>query len=108
MRPRSPDSEVYSCNYHILKASCVPGLVLSGKTQDFGEEVTRAAPALTQSLPSVSACQAPVPQEKEAQAQLCSTSACSHSPMFCSRSTAHGQHCLDHSTGLGASACPSR
>lgn len=53
---------------NILKAYCVPGLVLSGKTQAFGEEVTWAAPALTHSSPSVRLCQAPVPQEAEAQA----------------------------------------
>lgn len=91
---------------NILKASCVPGLVLSGKTQAFLEEAARAAPALTHFSPSVRDCQAPAPQEAEAQARPCRPLARSLSPRFCPRSTAYGRLRSDDSTGLGASACP--
>ena len=90
------------------KAYCVPGIVLSGKTQAFLEEVAWAVPALTHSSPSVHVCQAPVSQEAEAQARPCHPLARSLSPRFCPRSTAYGRLRSDDSTGLGASACPTR
>lgn len=76
---------------NIPKAYYVPGLVLSGKTQAFLQEVARATPALTHSSPSVRACQAPAPEEAEAQARRCRPWARSLSARFCPRSTACGR-----------------